>query len=500
MSDFFLFNDGILEDKPKTLDSKDNGEQKENVVIADIPKYISKKESQDDNRPTFNLNDIFQNSSNSSEDENDENSKEIEATHSDSHSEESYPNFDIVEDDVIHSEDNGIDSGLEEDVQDILTSKSNYIESPTVPYENTYINCTSPITPKTPCPEDSSFPHGNSSVSSSSVLDIPGTVRSPIDMDEGIYSDMNRKPSITDEDTVEHTLLLDEEHMPENTITDLTHSDNDIISISSSPTEDMQPLADDHVPSEIENDDDVDNNINPLDMALTEQYFLRSQASMICHICKKPGHKAIDCPLKQSKQCCFLCGEPGHESKRCPHRICNKCHCVGHNASSCKNTNSHKYCYTCGSKLHSSKECPLHSSLSSPDSLSLVHCVYCHALGHFNCQQTPKEPSNNLGKCAKCGSKDHHTIYCHLNQHGNKSQSSKVQCFFCGEMGHVKADYVNNYKNKKNTSKKTTASSKRRPVVYPNGDRACPPIFRFSSKNKSNSNRNTKYHGNKRTI
>ena len=80
-----------------------------------------------------------------------------------------------------------------------------------------------------------------------------------------------------------------------------------------------------------------------------------------CHLCKKIGHKAKDCP----NPICRNCGEPGHHAERCPEAICDGCKAWGMDEEACKGHLykvcpfvQNEYCTFCRQTGHKSDNCP----------------------------------------------------------------------------------------------------------------------------------------------
>lgn len=59
-----------------------------------------------------------------------------------------------------------------------------------------------------------------------------------------------------------------------------------------------------------------------------------SDIPLCCYYCKKQGHFAKSCPLKQGK--CFRCDGLGHLSAKCPSLVCSHCRRTGHYARDCE--------------------------------------------------------------------------------------------------------------------------------------------------------------------
>ncbi|RLU24591.1 hypothetical protein DMN91_002680 [Ooceraea biroi] len=132
---------------------------------------------------------------------------------------------------------------------------------------------------------------------------------------------------------------------------------------------------------------------------------------LICQICKKRGHSAEKCRLRdpQSRAAinvtqantiiCQICSKPGHSAKTCGSNlensqrisvICQWCEKLGHSANNCwKKQNSEPNskpriaCQLCNNYGHVAKDCRL--KLPQKDSPS---CRYCKEQGHLieNCQ------------------------------------------------------------------------------------------------------------------
>ena len=86
----------------------------------------------------------------------------------------------------------------------------------------------------------------------------------------------------------------------------------------------------------------------------------QEQSRGLCHSCKKPGHKASQCP----HPICSKCGEPGHRPEHCPEAICEGCQAhemedhTGHLYHVCPYKDINPFCTFCKGTGHESDTCP----------------------------------------------------------------------------------------------------------------------------------------------
>ena len=79
----------------------------------------------------------------------------------------------------------------------------------------------------------------------------------------------------------------------------------------------------------------------------------------LCHLCKKPGHKAIQC----TNPICGKCGEPGHRAEHCPEAVCEGCQAhemedfKGHLYHVCPYKDINQFCTFCKHTGHEADNC-----------------------------------------------------------------------------------------------------------------------------------------------
>jgi hypothetical protein len=154
---------------------------------------------------------------------------------------------------------------------------------------------------------------------------------------------------------------------------------------------------------------------------------------------------------------CIECDNSGHFANVCPQRVCSNCKKQGHSARVClysivchlckesghiSSNCPHVVCYTCKKKGHTTKSCP------AKNNKSLVVCLKCFDVGHVRAECINDE------KCMVCKQTGHTTKECQvLSCHtchklghissmcpSSSSNSAKEVCFRCKKPGHFIRD------------------------------------------------------------
>lgn len=167
-----------------------------------------------------------------------------------------------------------------------------------------------------------------------------------------------------------------------------------------------------------------------------------TQATKICHFCKKPGHFIAQCPDKNrnfvspssSSIVCQLCQKVGHVAKQCfTISKCQICNQIGHNSKFCRNRSNNISCQICNQTGHVAKTCPRINSFNKTqmETRSLINCQLCGKTGHTatTCysKQNLSVPSNNELFCNYCKNVGHTINTCQKRINNNARAQGNEQ-------------------------------------------------------------------------
>eukprot|EP01083_Nonionella_stella_P008014 23063_1 len=163
-----------------------------------------------------------------------------------------------------------------------------------------------------------------------------------------------------------------------------------------------------------------------------------------CYNCNEVGHIARNCAYDPI-QICFKCGESGHSGFYCPNSVCSFC-LKSHPVHECDlfgpNKQALKFCMRCGSKQHYLNQC----NTSLAHRLAKMQCFVCGQYGHLNCKAKngSKDKPKRVQLCSNCGD-DGHTVYFCQHLPMNKAEIARGLstnpnepkiCFHCNEANH----------------------------------------------------------------